>query len=95
VPGNRSVLSKPISISGVVNALLVFAALFPFVPRLVASSDTQPTFLLTFVVSLAVAVAAPTVGARLYRISLPGATALLFGTVVIYAWLLVANATQA
>ena len=94
MPGNRSVLSRPISISSVVNALLVFAVLFPFVPRLVPSSDTQPTFLLAFVLSLVVAVAAPSVGARLYRISLPGATALLFGTVVIYAWLLVANATQ-
>ena len=87
-------LNRRMSISAVVNALLVLAVLFPFVPRIVPSTDTQPTFLLVFGLSLAVAVAAPVVSGKLYRVSLPGATALILGALVIYGSLVAANALQ-
>jgi hypothetical protein len=87
-------LQRPFSISAALNALLVFTVLFPFVPRIVPSSDTQPTFLLGFALSLAVACGAPAVGAKMFRLTLGAVTVLMFGVLVAYSSLLVASATQ-
>src|SRR6267143_4536370 len=95
VLADRSWLSRPVSVTQAVNAVLVLAVLFPFLPRIVASTDTQPTFLLAFALTIGVSIAAPTVAGKLYRISLPGITALLLGGFVLYASLVAANAMQA
>ena len=63
-----------IRLSSALNAALVWAVLFPFVPGLVRSSDTQPTFFLVFLVVLLVAFALPSVGRETFHISYWGVT---------------------
>jgi hypothetical protein len=55
------------------NALLAWAVLFPFVPALIRSTDTQPVFLLAFGVAALCALLLPHTGARLFRMSREGA----------------------
>jgi O-antigen ligase len=76
-----------------VHALLILVVLFPFVPSIVPSSDTQPTFLAVFVVSVAMGLLLPR-ESQPYRLSLLGVTTVTLVALVLYAWLVVANATQ-
>lgn len=90
----ETILTRRTGLETVLNGLLVFAVLFPFVPGLVPSSDTQPTFLLLFLIAIAFAFASPAVGERLLRVSTGGAAMLVAIAVVVYAWLVIANTTQ-
>lgn len=82
------------SLATILNGLLVWAVLFPFIPAIVPSSDTQPVFLLVFILTLLVGFALPSVGSRMFRVSLWGVTLAAVATLVLYALLLFANALE-
>jgi hypothetical protein len=81
-------------VSGSVHVLLAFTVLFPFVPSIISGTDTQPTFLLAIVFAGVVALAVPAAGARLFRITLPGAAVVCCGAAALFAWLTLANWLQ-
>ena len=83
------------STSDILNALFVWAVLFPFVPVLIPSSDTQPTFLLVLLLAMLISLAFPATGRRLFRLSLPGAIAATLVAVGVYACLVIANLSRA
>jgi hypothetical protein len=81
-------------VSGAINALLVFVVLFPFVPSVVSGTDTQPTFLLFFVMSIVIATTSPHTSLRMYRVTLEWAVGIMAAVLLVYACLLWANALQ-
>lgn len=80
--------------SSVLNGLLVWAVLLPFIPVLIPSSDTQPTFLLVFALALATSFAFPATGYRLFRFTLSGVVVALVVAAVLYGFLIIANISQ-
>jgi hypothetical protein len=81
-------------VSEVISAFLVWTVLVPFVPVLVPASDTQPVFLLVFVTALLAAFAFPAAGKKLFRISMRVVITITLLAMVLYACLIVANASQ-
>lgn len=82
------------SIGEVLHLLLLFPVLFPFVPSLIAATDTQPTFLLIFAASVVAAGTSHAVGRDFLRVSLPGVTALAVLGAALAVALFLANALQ-
>jgi len=92
-PSLRS--AKDIPVSSALNGLLVCVVLFPFVPAIIRSSDTQPTFTFVFCIALLTSFALPAVGSRLFHISYWGVTATVTLVFLLYFLLLLANLVDA
>jgi hypothetical protein len=86
--------TRATSLSALLNGLLAWAVLFPFIPSIVPQSDTQPTFLLLFLITVVVSFALPSVGARIFRVSFPSVTLVVVATLTVYCFMLAANAFQ-
>ena len=84
-------LKASTSASTVLNGLLVWTVLVPFLPVVIRSSDTQPNFLLVFALALATSFAFPGTGRRLFRFTIPGTALALVVLSTLYGFLLTAN----
>ena len=87
-------LKKSTSVSGLFNIALVWAVFLPFIPVLIPSSDTQPTFLLVFSLAFITSFAFPAAGRKLFHFTLSGTIVALFVASVLYALLLIANLSE-
>jgi hypothetical protein len=87
-------LTRPVSIGRALNALMLLVVLFPFVPAVIRSTDTQPTFIALFMLSLALSIAMPRAGATMYHVSISYIAIGVLAAIAVYTCLLVANATQ-
>jgi hypothetical protein len=87
-------LQRSFSVGRLLNGLLVLIMLFPFVPAVIRSSDTQPLFLGVFALSLIAAVASPAVGARIFHVSIPRTATLFLVAILLFTFLIVANTTN-
>jgi hypothetical protein len=66
-------LTRRVPLSAILNGALAWAVLFPFVPSVVRTSDTQPLFLLVFLAAVAVALLLPDVGEKVFGVTAAGA----------------------